>query len=181
MAQTIETERLILRAITDEDIADVYEYAKNPNVGNNAGWSYHKSVEESKEIANQMFIGQDLVWGIALKEDNKIIGTIGFVDNIARPYENGKGIGYALSEKHWGQGYMTEAVKEIIRYGFEVVGFEIIHINCYAFNLRSKKVIEKSGFIYEGTLRKATTTIDGKVVDLHYFSILKEEYDKGCN
>ena len=59
----IETERLILRAFTEDDLADFYEYASVDGVGEMAGWAHHKSIEESKEILNR-FIAEDKTFAI---------------------------------------------------------------------------------------------------------------------
>lgn len=47
---TLETERCILRTFETSDLNDFYEYAKNPNIGPNAGWPPHSNIEESKQI-----------------------------------------------------------------------------------------------------------------------------------
>lgn len=72
----IETERLILREINENDINDMYEYSKEPNVGPNAGWEPHNSIEETKKIAKDIFINKEGVFGIILKENNKMIGSV---------------------------------------------------------------------------------------------------------
>jgi len=63
---TLETERLILRRFRETDLDDFNEYAKNPNVGPNAGWKPHESKEESMEILKQ-FIDSKEVWAIVEK------------------------------------------------------------------------------------------------------------------
>ena len=74
--KTLETERLILRAYTEEDAQGLYEYAKDPDVGPRAGWKPHESAEESREIIRTMFMPVE-AWAIFLKEDGRLIGTIG--------------------------------------------------------------------------------------------------------
>ena len=66
--KSLETERLTLKMFTLEDAAELYSYARNPNVGPHAGWSPHKSVEESEEIIKQLFIPVE-AWAIHLKSD----------------------------------------------------------------------------------------------------------------
>lgn len=85
-------------------------------------------------------------------------------------------IGYVLSEDYWGKGLMSEAVKEVIRYLFEEVKLDIISCYHYPFNIRSKRVIEKSGFKYEGTLRLESRIYDGSVYDSVCYSITKQDY-----
>ena len=74
----IETERLILDKWTTsrEDVEGLYGYARDPEVGPNAGWKPHESAEESREIIEELFIPHD-VWAIREKETGKVVGSIG--------------------------------------------------------------------------------------------------------
>ncbi|WP_040213058.1 GNAT family N-acetyltransferase [Clostridium polynesiense] len=173
--KTLETERLLLRLWSMQDADDLYEYAKNPNVGPNAGWEPHKDKEFSRNII-KMFI-EDEVWAIEYKENNKVIGSIGLHEDRKRIRINGKMLGYVLSEDYWGKGLMTEAASAVIKHGFEEMNLNIISVYHYPFNDKSKRVIEKCGFKYEGTLREATRIFDGRILDDLCYSILKEEYE----
>ena len=82
-------------------------------------------------------------------------------------------IGYAMSEKYWNKGIMTEAVKEIIKYGFNDLKLELISAYCYPYNKSSKRVLQKNGFQYEGTLKQAEKTYDGRILDNECYSLLK--------
>lgn len=66
----INTDRLLLRRFKISDLGDFYEYAKNPNVGPNAGWDFHKSKEESLLILRN-FILSDEIFAIELKSEKK--------------------------------------------------------------------------------------------------------------
>ena len=68
---------------------------------------------------NIIFLDKETVWGIELKETGKIIGSIGLIDDPKRQYDLVKMIGYAMSESYWGQGIMTEATNEVLRFGFD--------------------------------------------------------------
>lgn len=115
---TIDTERLTLRAWTETDAEDLFEYAKNPNVGPHGGWKPHESVEESIEIINSLFLEKYQSWAIVLKETGKVIGSIGYEEDTIRKIERCRELGYALGEDQWGKGLMTEAAKAVLRYGF---------------------------------------------------------------
>lgn len=171
---TLETERLILRSFREEDLQDFYEYAKNQNVGPNAGWKPHENKEESLRILND-FINGNEVWAIVYKEHNKVIGSIGLHKDDLRIASNVKMMGYVLSEPYWGKGLMTEAVKGIMEYAFNDLHLDLLSIYHYPFNKRSKRVIEKCGFKYEGTLRYAKQVYDGSVYDTVCYSITKDE------
>lgn len=173
--KALETERLILRPWRVDDVDDFYEYAKNPNVGPNAGWQPHDSKEVSMKIL-QSFIEKDEVWAIEYKANSKVIGSVGAHADEKRDGVKARMIGYVLSEDYWGKGLMTEAVKEVIRYLFEEENYEVISCYHYPFNVQSKRVIEKCGFKYEGTLRLASKIYDGTVQDDVCYSIVRDEY-----
>jgi [ribosomal protein S5]-alanine N-acetyltransferase len=171
----LETERMILRPWEIDDLDDLYEYAKSSNIGPDAGWEPHKDKEVSLKIL-QSFIEKDEVRAIVYKENNKVIGSLGVHCDEKRKGVKAKMIGYVLSEDYWGKGLMSEAVKEVIRYLFEEEKYDIVSCYHYPFNIRSKRVIEKCGFNYEGTLRLASEIYDGRVYDDVCYSIVKEEY-----
>ncbi|MDF2803044.1 MAG: hypothetical protein K0S61_2947 [Anaerocolumna sp.] len=174
--KALETERLLLREWQEEDCNDLYEYAKNPKVGPMAGWIPHESVEKSKEIVN-MFIESNETWAICLKETGRVIGSIGLHPDRKRSYDSDKVkmLGYVLAEEYWGQGLIPEAGKEIINFAFQELQLEILSVFHFSSNPQSKRVIEKLGFTYEGTLRKSVKLQDGTIVDSLCYSMLKEE------
>lgn len=87
-------------------------------------------------------------------------------------------LGYSLSEKYWGQGIMTEAGLAVIKYTFENTDVEVISITTAPKNERSKKVIEKLGFKYEGCLRHSYRIYDGRVRDTLVYSMMRQEWEE---
>jgi putative acetyltransferase len=172
----LKTERLVLRAVVETDLDNIYKYAKNPNVGPRAGWPPHKDKSVSEEIMNTLFIGRDTVWAITLKDDDSFRGVVGLEDDPKRNNKHARMLGYWLNEDDWGKGYITEASREVLRYGFKDMNAPIITSNCYDFNEGSRNVIEKIGMKFEGILRQGEERFDGKVFDLCMYSYLKEEY-----
>lgn len=172
---TLETERLILRMWSKKDAPALYDYAKNPNVGPNAGWKPHASVYESKMIISQLFL-KNMTWAIVDKESGKVIGSIGLEEDKLRDEVKSKELGYSLSEEFWRRGIMTEAAKRIIKYAFEELKLDVLMIKTGDANVRSQRVIEKCGFVYEGTLRRAYRLYDGNVREIRCHSMLREEY-----
>ena len=153
------TKRLLLRAIDTDDIDDIFEYSNTENVGPNAGWKPHESKEETLEVMKTVFLDKENVWGIVLKYSNKLIGSIGLIEDPKRENERVRMLGYAIGEEYWGKGIMTEAVREVVRYGFNDLHLDLISAYCYPFNNRSKSVIKKCGFHYEGTLKMAENSL----------------------
>jgi len=161
----LHTERLLMRPFKINDLDDVFNYSCTPNVGPNAGWKPHESKEETLEIMNEIFLNKETVWGIELKETNQIIGSIGLIDDPKRQNDMVKMIGYAIGEAYWGKGFMTEAVNKVIKVGFEELNLEAISAYCYPFNERSKNIIKKCNFDYEGTLKMAEKIFNGEIYD----------------
>ncbi len=173
--KVLETERLLLRPWTLDDLDDLYEYAKNENVGPNAGWPPHENKDISLEILNSFIEGNE-VRAIVYKENNKVIGSIGVHKDRKREINNSKMIGYVLSEDYWGKGIMTEGVKAVIKHLFEEENLEVVSCYHYPFNIKSKRVIEKCGFVYEGTIRYSSEIYNGNIYDDVCYSITKNDY-----
>ena len=169
----LETKRLILREWSLLDSADLYEYAKNELVGPYAGWSPHKSEDESKEII-KMFIETQETYAIQLKESNKVIGSIGLHkrDNSNNQYE----IGYVLNPDYWGQGIIPEAVERIKEYGFIDLSLDEIWCAHFDFNHKSKRVNEKCGFKYQFTKKDILKQLNDKEVNTLYYRFLRSDY-----
>lgn len=173
--KTLETERMILRAWSTADGDDLFEYAKNPNVGPNAGWKPHESPEESAAVI-QMFLEEDDVWAIEYKENRKVVGSIGLHEDRLRKGVNARMLGYVLCEDYWGKGLITEAARRVLGFAFEEMGVDVLSVYHYTRNARSRRVIEKCGFVYEGTLRSASKIYNGTIMDDVCYSILRDEY-----
>jgi len=171
--KTLETDRLILRGFEPADLMDLYEYAKLDSVGPNAGWKPHESLEESWAILDR-FITADDTWAIVLKSDLKVIGSVGmhaFQDLKGR---NVKTLGYVLSTPYEGQGLMTEACLEAIRYVFEETATELIRVAHFIGNEKSRRVIEKCGFVYAKEDDYQTLTNESK--RSFYYEMNKTQY-----
>lgn len=173
--ETLETERLILRDWRMSDLDDFYEYASNPNVGPSAGWEPHKSQDVSEEILKD-FITENETWAIVHKTDNKVIGSLGVHNDGKRYGAKVKQLGYVLHEGYWGQGLIPEAIREVLRYLFIEQELDIVSVGHFPDNDRSRRVIEKCGFVYEGTIRYALPLPDGSISDERCYSMLRSEY-----
>lgn len=147
---TLETPRLILRPFADGDAADVYDYARHPQVGPIAGWPPHQNEAESLEILRTVFAAPG-VFAMEEKATGRVLGSVGFVGRHpagAHPDCPDDEIGYALHPAYWGRGLVPEAVRAILHYGFEERGLHRIWCGHYAGNWRSARVIGKCGFRY---------------------------------
>jgi hypothetical protein len=163
--RSLETVRLLIRPFQEEDADAFFACCQNPNLGNNAGWAPHKTIEESRKILQDVFIGQENIWAMILKDTQQLIGSIGIVPDPKRENPQVRMLGYWLDEAHWGKGYMTEAVQAILNYGFNELQLSLITANCYPHNKRSQQVLERNGFIYEGVLHQAELIYNGNIFD----------------
>ena len=160
--ERLETERLILREFRESDAEDLYEYARDPEVGPNAGWKPHESLDESRGVVKN-FIQSGEVWAIEDKASHKVIGSIGLHKRTREGYTFDRELGYALSRAYWGRGLMTEAAGRIVQYAFDN-GMKTLLVAHFDFNDRSRRVIEKLGFGKVGHAADSYTRYDGEVL-----------------
>ncbi|MDR1542319.1 MAG: GNAT family N-acetyltransferase [Clostridiales bacterium] len=149
----LETDRLILRAFREDDLCDLYEYARVPGVGEMAGWPHHESIETSKLILRD-FLEKNEVFALVLKENGKVLGSLGLHYSWANNEPKyaklkSKEIGYALSRDYWGRGLVPEAVSAVIAMCFNEYGCDMLTCGHFSTNSQSRRVIEKSGFKFE--------------------------------
>ncbi len=174
----METERLILRRWNEEDAESLYEVAKDPDVGPIAGWPAHQSLEESLHVIRLVFQGPQC-YAVCKKEDNiaigcielKMKGTSGVADR-----EDECELGYWIGQDYWGNGYIPEAAKELIRYGFEELGMSAIWCCYYDGNTKSKRVQEKCGFTYHHTEEQIPVPLLHDVRSHHVNLLTKEQW-----
>ncbi|MDD3401098.1 MAG: GNAT family N-acetyltransferase [Eubacteriales bacterium] len=173
--KTLQTERIILREWIIEDAKDLFEYASSPNVGPAAGWMPHKSIEETREYLALTMADGD-TWALVYKPENKVIGSVGLhKDGLRGSSVRSKSIGYVMNESYWGKGIMTEAVREVMRFAFDELDMQILTLEHFSGNQRSRRVILKCGFIFEG-IHKNHHRFDDKMIDLWTYSITKDEW-----
>ncbi|MEK5214013.1 GNAT family N-acetyltransferase [Psychrobacillus sp. FSL H8-0487] len=174
---TLETERLILRKVTKEDIEDMYLYGSDEEVSKYVTWNTHETIADTKGfvefVLNKYVNKQVSPWGIEYKENGKFIGTIDFV--WWQPNHKIAEIGYVISRDYWGKGLTTEVAKELVKFGFEEMDLVRVQARCDLENIASARVMEKAGMTLEGIIRKGIF-VKGEHRDLKMYSILKEEF-----
>ena len=148
---TLQTERLLLRRWEDGDAERLYEYASDPDVGPRTGWPPHRDVEESRYVIRNVLNGPE-AYAICLKADGRPIGSIelalnGRTDLTGRDDECA--LGYWLGKPFWGRGIMPEAIRALVRRGFEELGMRRIWCAYYAGNEQSHRAMAKCGFRHE--------------------------------
>ena len=161
--KTLETERLVLRELKEDDAQIVFKsWTNDDEVSKYVRWSTHKNIEETKEYLKdtEKRCKEEenyFSWGIVLKESKELIGAMA-----AFPTEDGRiEIGYNIAKKHWRNGYTTEALKKVIEYLTNEVGIHKYICSHAVLNPASGAVMKKAGFKYvkDGTCEKFDKSI----------------------
>lgn len=176
---TIETERLILRRFNYTDDEDMLQYwVADERIQSLYSEPVYTTKDEVKGLLDKYIGSYDkddyYRWAIIEKKSNKCIGQIAYflVDNKNHFAE----IEYCIGTEFQCKGYATEATKAIIEYGFKKINLHKVQICTKTINQPSKRVIEKCGLTYEGTMRDFFY-MNGEYVGRLYFSILKSEFE----
>lgn len=176
--QRLETDRLILRRFTEDDITPSYRnWCCDPEVTKFLTWPTHSSEKVTEKVLKSwMESYSDPVfyqWAIEFKELGEVIGTISVVNISADTCS--MEVGYCIGKKWWHKGITSEAFAAVIDYLFAEIGLERISARYDPNNPHSGDVMKKCGLRYEGTLRKADKNNQG-IVDACWYGILREEW-----
>lgn len=178
----LETDRLILRQLTLEDTPFVFQHFSDPLVTqylmdeppltdeDQAKDIIHFYAEPEGKTHNR--------WGIVRKADQRLIGTCGFHRWEKAYYRTD--LGYDLSPDCWGQGYMTEALRAVIKNGFERMQLNRMDAYVYVHNHRSLNLLDKFGFKKEGLLRDYFY-LDGIFYDHYLLGLLRRDWEANSN
>ncbi len=113
---------------------------------------------------------------ITLREDQGLIGTCGFTDwSLTHEWAE---LAYDLARPYWGRGLASQAVGAALRWAFEDVGFRRVHAVVMTTNERSVRLLERAGFVREGTLRQFRIC-RGTPRDFWFYSLLVAEWRAG--
>lgn len=153
---TIETERLVLRLIKAGDAPDIFEFTSDAEVEKLTGmFTLHHTCKETQAFIQSCLDeykqGLTIPWAIVYKPNNKVIGTL-FISSYNPKHGNAE-IEYGFSRNYWGQGFATEATQAVIAFGFNILKLHRMYATFDPRNLASGRVLEKSGFQYEGLMR----------------------------
>ena len=152
----METGRLILRQLTDEDAADVFIMRSDPEVMRYIPRPLAVTVADALQVIQTIngFIatGEKINWAMELKETGKVVGVIGYVNR--RPEHARAEVGYSLSRHHHRKGLMLEALLRVIEYGFTDMQLHSIEAIIDAENIASGSLLEAVGFKQEAYFRE---------------------------
>jgi [ribosomal protein S5]-alanine N-acetyltransferase len=142
----LDTTRLLLRQLKETDVSAIYSLRSNEQVNQFLDRPPAKDPEEAKAFIQKILENRSCYWGITLKENDKMIGTICFW-NLSADRKSAE-LGYELHPEYQGKGYMDEAMKEVIGFAFRS-GFTSLKAYTHKDNLASTKLLLKHGFVHE--------------------------------
>ncbi len=176
---TLSTERLILRELTLNDVEDHFTLFSDPQIAEAHGQRPFQKIADSEWFINyytDAFARKEAIrWGFVLKGETAVIGTCGF-HTLSKRHHRAE-IGYELHPTYWRQGIASEAIKAILRFGFQEMGLHRIEANVDPNNNASASLLRKLGFKEEGYLRERFYD-NGRFVDDWYFSLLVHEFNQ---
>ena len=173
----LSTERLILRRMTSKDTKTLFQFWSDDKITKYMNMNSFVNIEQASYMVNflnNLFKNKEGIrWAIVRKEDDELIGTCGYNTWVKRS-SRGE-IGYELGREYWGKGYITEALKEVIRFGFEETRLNRIEAYVVPEASRSINVLEKLGFSKEGTLREYGYW-NNRYWNEHVYALLRKEW-----
>ena len=175
----LETERLILRRYTAGDAQEMFDHwACDPEVTKYLTWPTHPSAEITRGLIESVWLPayerpESYHWGLELKDGGKLIGDIAVV-HINEDILEAE-LGWCMGRAWWGNGYMPEAARAVIRYLFDEAGFYRVFARHDVENPKSGRVMQKVGMTFEGVARKGGRNNRG-IVDEARYAILRSDF-----
>ena len=166
----LETHRLLLRKISFDDAEDIFLLRTNEDAMKYINKPKLKSVDDAVELIKVMNSPDRIQWGITLKNENKIIGTIGY-HKIEKDHYRAE-IGYMLHPHFWNTGLISEAIKKVTYFGFNEIKLHSIEAIINPGNTISRKILQKFNFIKEAYF-KENFFFEGKFFDSEVYSLVK--------
>ena len=172
----LETDRLILRPWRESDFEDFYAYTGDEAVAPGMGWTRMTNREDARKFFPKYLEGNES-FALELKETGRVIGDVSIQP---RPWEmypidrtlRGRELGFGIVSTHWGRGLMPEAVRAVMAWCFETLGYDFITCGHFRGNDQSRRVITKCGFSH---LFDAPHTLpSGKTFDISTYICYKE-------
>ena len=170
----LETERLILRSLTPDDKEGVFRNFSDQEITKYL-MSPFRNIGQAEDIikafVEEFEQGSALTWAITLKPDGEFLGTCSCEINSGDRAE----LGFDLARSHWGKGLMSEALRVVVRFGFENLNLTQIKAHTYLLNYRTIRLLKKLDFNLDGVLSN-NSFMNGKFHDEIFFSLWKANW-----
>jgi RimJ/RimL family protein N-acetyltransferase len=174
MNKPIKTKKFTLRPFRMDDVQSVQKHVNDKAIIRNLSnlpfpyklkdakdWLKRKAKQYRQKDPDEIVF--------AIEINGEAVGSIG-IHKIVRGHK--AEIGYWLGRAYWGGGIMTDAVNEVVKYGFKNLKLRRVNGIVYSFNKGSMRVLEKNGFKFEGVAKKDVKK-DNKFIDAHIFAKVK--------
>jgi ribosomal-protein-alanine N-acetyltransferase len=174
---TLRTQRLHLRPIRPDDAEALFATLSDEQVTEFYGYEPHKTLADTRSLIARIQAGyrgrESIQWGITRQGEERVIGSCS-LHHFRAEFQCAE-IGYELNQAFWRQGMMFEATSAILSYAFYELGCHRIEAIIDELNVRSKRLLLKPGFTYEGNLRQRYF-FQGRFEDEHFFGLLRDEW-----
>ena len=173
----LETERLVIRRVIKSDVHEIIMLRGNPETMKFIPRPLCKSEEDAMELIAK-FDGmiernEGINWGMADKSTNKIIGLISFHRIEKENYR--AEIGYMVMPEFSGKGLVSEGIKKLLDFGFNVMNFNSVSAIIVPQNSKSETVLQQNGFKKEAHFKQSEYS-NNEFIDIVHYGILKSDY-----
>lgn len=176
MKPTLETVRLQLRPYREADIPELLPLIGAREIAATTGRIPHPyTVEDARQFLVKMEIDPEVRLAVTLRDTGRLIGGVGL--RLVEPHQHAE-LGYWIGVPYWGNGYATEAAREMLRYGFERLKLHRIFANHFKNNPASGRILRKLGMQHEGCQRGHFRKWD-QFVDLELYGLLRQDWMRG--
>ena len=176
---TLHTNRLLLRPFALSDADDIFALQSNPQVlryWDAPPWSERSRADRFIAVCKQMEQeGSGARLAIERAVDGVFIGWCGLV-KWNQDYRSTT-MGYCLDNATWGQGFATEATASLLQWAFDTLDLNRVQAETDTRNIASSRVLEKLGFVREGTLRE-NCIVNGEVSDSWVYGLLRRQWNR---
>ena len=174
----LETQRLILRTPELVDAPTLHTLADDYDIAATTLNLPHPYPEGEAEMFIQSLLddtdrSKGSTLGIVRKADQQFMGLISIRVDARHQHAD---LGYWIGKPYWNQGYTSEAARRMVDYGFTELNLHRVYASYFSQNIASRRVMEKAGMIYEGTLREHLERF-GKFQDIGCCGILRSEWE----
>ncbi len=173
---TIDLDGARLRPLRPSDAAALYAYLRDPAVTELTAYPVVSvpMVEGMIERSLSRWAAGELSkWGIATRHDDQIVGTCGF--NEWSQAHRWAELAYDLAKDHWGKGLARRAVATVLQWAYGQDLVNRVHAFVRVDNMRSQRLLERSGFVREGCLR-SYRVCRGEPHDYYVHALLRSDW-----
>jgi aminoglycoside 6'-N-acetyltransferase len=176
----IQTERLLIRAMSADDAASLAARRNDPEVARYQNWPTPFPLEQAESIAAEVAAmdgPENDEWWMATvcdRETDEILGDLAL--HMTQDCHTAE-VGYTFALEHWGKGYAVEALQALVDYLFETLDVTRVFGMLHPDNPASAMVMERCGFLFEGHTR-SSFWLDGEVSDDWIYGLLREDWEK---